>query len=186
MNNITASKTAFAISLVNLIFSLYTYATYYEFKGFFLIMTIVLSSAAVGSVIGFGGLGFSKTAKKAFRSVLFLNLVIYFIMNVAAATVVAIGSYTSYVSILGMLQLPCVLAAIVISFLSFYMPQKLPKKAAFITALCISVLFLVLCIYEIINGIGSDARSVIYNILQHIQVAVIAWYPYFSGEYKEA
>ena len=184
MTKSSASKLAFAVSLVNLIFSVYTYATYYEFTGLFLILTIVLSSAAVGSTIGFGGLSFYSTAKSAFCGVLLFNLVIYLIMNVTAATVVAVGSATSKVSIFGMLQLPCVVAAIVVCFLSFYMPGRLPKKASFITAVCVSALFLVLCVYEIINGIGADARVIIYNILQHIQVAVIAWYPYLSGEYR--
>ena len=174
MSKSTVSKIALCLSAVLFAFSLYTYSTL-GYGGVMLIMALLLNNTSVGGALCFGALSFGGKTKNVFCGVYIVNLALFIIMNIIALCA-AVGSAAVKVSYIGLLQIPALLAVLVLLFCGFYLPEKLPKRTEVIISSAVTLIYIILMVYEFTKT-ASDMNLTICTVIGYIQMCAVYWYP---------
>ncbi len=174
MKTDTLNKIMLAFSLAAFLFNLYLYISYYEFSFIMSALMATFGGVSVGSAICFAGMLLAGKSKKTFGWSALVQLLIYFVMSLAAPlTVLISGSNTVQIDFVGLLSIPAVIAVMVLLFKEFYGRKPISKKAGFITAAAVTVIFAGLAIK---SCIGAQVIVAVNTILQNLLIAALAWY----------
>lgn len=183
MTKKTTARGIFAVSVISFIFSIYAYLVCLDYDILPTIMTVILNSLSFGSAVCFFGLGFLESESKVYPLILLVNVVVLFVLNIAAAFI-TMGSDVMTLNLAGFAQIPALVALFIVLFCAFFKPQKLNNHKATLIAILLSLSYIAMIISEYLISKGNDIRLILSTVLSYLQMAVVCWWPVSEVERK--
>lgn len=173
----------FILSVAVFVYSFFTYFVSLGFTAVFSIFSAILGGISLGSAIGFGGIAFGDKTKKRFPIIIAAHMLIYFIMEAAAALSTVVNeSYVVSLNVFGFAALPAEILFIILFVMTAVCPEKLKHSVIIIITVIVSVVFAALTVYNLVNNFNANT---VHSSVQHLLIIAASFYPLvISGETK--